>query len=146
MADVHQELSGILEQKLRACDEFLCSTDFLLRAVESDDMAAVEHHLLRREELIGIISDIDRRIHHYRKKDLIDPHGTISESLTQLSGRIRDKLKRIVSVNGDCHDVTVGKLDATRRDLAALRQTKEGLHGYTPPKVQLVPKFLNVRT
>jgi len=108
-------------------------------------MAAVENTLRRRGELIGIIGEIDRLIDNYRKKSLLYHDGTPHQSLKQISEEIREKLKRIVSVNRDCQEMTAGKLEMTRKDLIALRQTKKGIQQYAP-KAQRIPKFLNVQT
>ncbi len=145
MTDSVNDLSVILTKKLTFYDEFLSSTKHLLKALETGELEMVNTFIQRREELIRIIDDVDRRINHYQK------HGQAMQSsaannIEYLSAHIRDKLGEIKSVNGDCQVVAANNRETIRKELKTLRQTKEGIHRYAPKEMKQTPKFLHIST
>jgi hypothetical protein len=136
MANPLNDIDHVLEQKLKACEDFLSATLLLKEALETEEMTAVDHLIGRRQELIRVIDGMDRRIGHYRpdknKRSVI-----LSEDLKRV-------LKQIMSANHDCDAIAAGRCEGLRKDLISIRRKEEGFHEYSRSK-EKTQKFLNIQ-
>ncbi|MHB8770839.1 MAG: hypothetical protein ACYC7J_07585 [Syntrophales bacterium] len=140
-----EEIAAILVRKLRAYEEFQAVTGLLRTALESEETATVDRCVECREELMRQIEGLDRRIDHQRRSAPADQRRAIDGLLTDMSGKLGEKLKEIITADHDCSAFAAARCEEMRKELAAVRHQKEGFHGYASQSSR-PPKFLNVRT
>lgn len=145
MTGHREEIAVILVRKLRAYEEFQAVTGLLRTALESEEAATVDRCIACREELMREIGGLDRRIDHQRRSAPADQRAAIDRLLTDMSGKLREKLQEIITADRDCSAFATGRCEEMRKELAAVRHQKEGFHGYASNSSR-PPKFLNVRT
>jgi hypothetical protein len=66
MTNYVNDLEHMLDRKVHACEDFLSATLLLKAALETEEIAVVDHLIGRRQGLIRVIDDVDRRIGQYR--------------------------------------------------------------------------------
>jgi len=134
-------MDHFLKQKLKACNDFFSATGLLKEALDKKDPEAVNGMIRRREELKQIIDSLDRRIVRFRRQ------GSVyrTQATAKIFRELEMILKKIMSVNQDCAAVAADKCDALKKDLAIVRQTEAGVHGYACG-AQRVQKFLDIET
>ena len=135
------ELDELLDEKVTACGDFLSATLLLKAALETEEMTVVDRQLGRRQELMGVIDGVDRRIGQCRRP--VPPEkkrriATLSEDLKRILGQI-------ASANGDCDAVASRRCEGLRNELIVINRKEEGLQGYARGG-QRTAKFLNIRT
>ncbi len=140
-----EELFGMLVEKGRAYDEFQSVTELLKKAVETEEIGAVNQFIKCREELIEEIDDIDGRIKCHWQSVPLEQRSTVARRVARISDDLFSKLRLINSTNLDCTATAALRCEALRNDLTVINQQKEGLQGYVG-KTQRIPKFLSVRT
>jgi hypothetical protein len=140
-----EEICGILVEKIKAYDEFQSATGLLKKAFETEEMEGVNQYIKRREELIGDIDELDRRINRYWHSIRFDQRPAIVRRVARISDDLGGKLSQINSANQDCTAIAVRSCEVLWNDLTVFNQKKEGLQGYFG-KTQRIPKFLSVRT
>jgi hypothetical protein len=145
MVNQLDDLDYSLERKLKAYGEFLETTLRLQKALEDEEMAAVQQLLVRREELIGDIDGLDRYINRNRREDPSAQSSAITRPVRQLSAEIGRTLKQIISANQACDTIAAKSCEATRKELMIIGQEEKGLRGYSH-KTERIPKFLNLHT
>jgi hypothetical protein len=135
------ELSNLLERKVTACQDFLSATMLLKAALETEEMTDLDCLIGKRQKLIRIMDDMDRRIEHHR--DRIPPDQ--SRQLGMVSEKLKRLLKQMISVNQDCDALAVGRCNGLREEIMDIRRMGTGIHvyGHANEKTQ---KFLNIRT
>jgi hypothetical protein len=131
----------ILENKVKACEDFLSATLLLKEALENEKMTRVNELIKRREGLMKIIEGLDLKIDHDRRADSSDHNGRTARLLEDLRGI----LKQIISANRQCDVIAAGRCENMRNDLTSIQRKKEGLQGYGYGRQQL-PKFFNTQT
>jgi hypothetical protein len=141
MTNDTNDMYHTLEKKVTACKDFLSATLLLKAALETEEMTEVDHLIGRRQELIRIIDDMDRRIGQHRHAGLLDENRRI----VMLSEDFKQILKQIASANRDCDAITAGRCEGLRRDLMNIHRKKEGIHGYGR-STEKAQKFLNIQT
>jgi hypothetical protein len=141
MTNYANDLEHILDKKIHVCEDFLSATLLLKEALETEEMTAVDHLIGRRQELMRVIDDVDRRLGQYRHTD--PPHE--SRQMLMLAEDLKRIFEQIMSANRACEAVASGKCEDTRKELVMVRQREGGLTGYAP-QMNRVPKFFNVRT
>jgi hypothetical protein len=145
MANHLNDMDHALQQKLESYEDFLSATLLLKKALETEEMTAVNHLIERREELIGIIDGLDRRFSRHLQTLGSDHGPVISERMSKMSEGLSKTLERILSADQDCGILVAGKCDAMRKELNVIRHKKEGLQGYAPKTGRMV-QFLDTRT
>ena len=140
-----EEIFAILVEKSKAYDEFQSATRFLKKAIETEEMEAVNQLIKRREELIGDIDGLDRRINRYWHSVPLDQRPAIIRRVARISDDLGGKLRQINSANQDCTAIAAHSCKVLRNNLMVINQEKEGLQGYAG-MTQRIPKFLSVRT
>ncbi len=141
MTNHANDLDEILEEKVTACDDFLSATLLLKAALESEEMTAVDRLLGRRQELIGVIDGVDRRIGQCRHA--IPPEQ--KRRIRLLSEDLKRILQQIMSANGACDAIASSRCEGLRNEMIGINRKEEGLQGYARG-AQRTPKFLNIRT
>lgn len=142
----HQdEIVTILTQKLRACDDFLTVTLNLKKAFEDDEVSAATDIIKRREDLIGLINDLDHRIARYRQADAFDENAAATGEIAIIAKTLHKRLRQIDSTNRECEMIAAGRYGELRKEMAIINRNEDGLQGYAPHR-QRIPKFLNIRT
>ena len=139
------EIKRILERKSDAYAEFLSATLLLKKALEAEEMAAVNRLIERRTGLIGVVDGLDREMVRCRKAGPYDQGGETVRRTAAVSADLGEMLRQILSANRDCDVVAADRLSLLRKELRIIREKEEGLHGYIYQAEQ-IPKFLNVRT
>lgn len=139
------EIKRILERKNDAYAEFLSATLLLKKALEAEDMAAVNRLIERRAELTGVVDGLDREIVRCRKAGPYDQTGETVRRTAAVSADLGEKLRQILSANQNCHAIAADRQSLLRKELLIIHEKEEGLHGYIR-HVEQIPKFLNVRT
>lgn len=138
------EIKRILERKSDAYAEFLSATLLLKKALEAEDMAAVNRLIERRAGLIGVVDGLDREIVRCRKAGPYDQTGETVRRTAAISADLGEKLRQILSADQDCHAIAADRLSLLRQELLIIHEKEEGFHGYIR-HVEQIPKFLNVR-
>lgn len=145
MTSPSDELYAILVRKGKAFDEFLSATGLLQHALESDDLAAVNRFIRRREELMLAVDEIDCLINRSAQKVRPDQDQVFSQRMTKMSEALHEKLRRMVSANQKCDAIATSRCEGLKKELAAVYKNEEGLHVYGA-KTQGAPKFMDIRT
>lgn len=147
METIHpaEELSAILVEKGKAYDEFESATHLLKKAIETEEIEAVNRFIKCREEMIGKIDELDGRIKRYWHSVPPNQRSAISRRVANVLDDLDGKLVRINSTNQDCTAIAARSCTALQSDLTAINQTKEGLQKYAGTK-QRIPKFFSMRT
>ncbi len=141
MTNQGNDLDQLLEEKVKACGEFLSATLLLKAALESEEMTTVDRLLGRRQVLIGIIDGVDRRIGQDRRA--IPPEN--KRRIAILSEDLKEVLRQITSANRECDAIASGRCEGLRNEMISINRKEEGLQGYAGG-AQPMPKFLNIRT
>jgi hypothetical protein len=143
--DALKEIHQILKKKLDAYTEFLDLTLLLKKALEAEEMAVAARMIERRATLIGVIDGLDREAGRYRKTVPYHLMGIIARGTASISSDMDEKIRRILSANGDCCFAATERLTKVKRELQSLRDQEEGLRGYNRHSEPMA-RFLNVRT
>jgi hypothetical protein len=143
MACLAEEIYAMLVEKSRSCDEFQSTTGLLKKAIETEEMGAVNRLIKRREELMKDIDGLDRRIDCHWHSVPINQCPAIIRQVARISDDISGKLRQIDSDNKDCAAIATHHCESLRNDLTVLNRKIEGLHGYTGNSERM-PKFLSV--
>ncbi len=135
------DMGQILEEKVRACEEFLSATLLLKTALETEEMTAVDRLMERRQELIGIIDGIDRRMSTAGQGGAPAPDRRTATRSEEIKGILR----QILSVNRDCDAIASDRCGALREAMVSINRQEEGLQGYARG-TKRKPTFLNIQT
>jgi hypothetical protein len=135
------DIAPLLEKKIAACEDFLSATLLLKAALETEEMTTVDHLIGRRQELIRVIDEMDRRATPDRLAGPPDQR----RRMVVLSEELKRVLQQILSANQVCEAITASRCEEFRNDLMNVRRREEGIHGYLHSK-EKTPKFLNIRT
>lgn len=139
MMNQANDIDDILEQKLKACKDFFLATNLLKQALETEGMVSVDSLIRRRGELMQTIDSLDRRIIRFRRQYPLNHTHAIAKLFRELEGI----LKQIIFANQSCVSVAAGKCEGLKKDMAIVRQTGAGIHGYSRG-TQRVQKFLDI--
>ncbi|MCL5807306.1 MAG: flagellar protein FlgN [Deltaproteobacteria bacterium] len=140
-----EEIFAMLVEKGKAYDEFLSVTELLKNAIETEEMEEVDRFIKCREELIGEIDGLDRRISRYQHSIPLDQRSAIFQRVASMSDDLGGKLRQINSTNQVCTAIAARSCEALRNDLTVINQQRQGIQGYVD-KTQRIPKFLSVRS
>jgi hypothetical protein len=133
------------EQKLRACNEFLSATRGLKKALENGEETAVIQLIRRRDDLIRVIDELDRRMIRSPKSAFSNDRPAVTGPTEHISVTLLERLQQMVSVNQECEVLASAECDLLKNNLTGIHRKEEGLQGYSRP-VQRLPKFLNIHT
>jgi hypothetical protein len=127
MAALQAQLARITEKKLHACAAYLQTTKQLADALTHGDMAAVERHIRRRDDLIPVMNRLDRLAGRYGGYGFRGP-----------AGEIRIILNKIAKIDKAC-----GETAKIRH--SHLKKTITAVKGYAQ-KRESPPKLFNLQT
>lgn len=117
MAGEKNRLARLADKKVHACMAYLEVTRQLLATLTAGDMAAVEHHIRRREEMIPVMDRLDRQAGHYGSGNLRGP-----------AGEILTILREIDKVDKACGTVVKNRYNHLKKAMTAVKgygQTKK---------------------
>jgi len=140
-----EEIAAVLKRKLQAVEEFGLVTGALRAALESGEMNEVSRCIERRADLIRDIEGLDRQIDRSRRMAPADRRPEIEGLLTDMSGKLGDTLRCALAIDRECTAIASQTHEETRRELAAIRHQKRGVHGYVL-KTDRKPRFPSVHT
>jgi hypothetical protein len=140
----HAELA--LQQKLKSCRDFLSATRLLEEALKNQEMTAVGRLIKRRDELIGTIDGLDRRIGRFLKTAPPAADSAVRGRMTALSKELHQVLKLIESANEACGTLAARKCGAIKNEMIRVRHSRECVQGYAPTKPKRAEQFLNMKT
>jgi hypothetical protein len=137
-----------LQRKLQSYGDFLSATLLLKEALDREDLAEVDRLIKRREELIGMIDGLDRRIDLHPPAVSSHPDAAKGGQATTVPVEIPAEmgilLRRILPVDRECAALAAEKCEAIKQTLMTTHHTKEGLQGYAP-KTERTVQFLNMK-
>ncbi len=140
----HAELA--LQQKLKSCRDFLSATRLLEEALENQEMTAVIRLIKRRDELIGTIDGLDRRIGRFLKTAQPGADSAVLGRMTALSRELRQVLKLIESADEACGTLATRNFVTVKDEMIRVGHRKECVQGYAPTKAKRAEQFLDMKT
>ncbi len=140
----HAELA--LQQKLKSCRDFLSATRLLEEALKNQEMTAVGRLIKRRDELIGTIDGLDRRIGRFLKMALPGADSAVRGRMTALSKELHQVLKLIESANEACGTLAASRYGAIKDEVIRVGHRRVCIQGYAPTKAKRPEQFLNMKT
>jgi len=123
MAAEPTRLTRITDNKLHTCRVYLETTRQLADALAQEDMAAMERHIRRREELILVMNGLDRQAGRYGGYRL---RGSVEE--------MRRILHKTDLIDKICREAVKNRYDRFKKTMTAVK-------GYAQKRESRPPLF-----
>jgi hypothetical protein len=143
--DAQKMIHKLLELKLKAYDDFLNITQRLSRFLDNQEMDEVNGLIVRREDVMKIIDDLDKRIFTFRSQYRRDMNPSFIRHVEKVFADINAKIRQLIQANDNCCCIAAGQCVALQEALNTSRREETGFRKYSG-KPQLLPKFLDVQT
>jgi hypothetical protein len=143
--DAQKMIHDLLGLKLKAYDDFLIITQCLSRLLDNQEMDEVNGLIARREDVMKIIDDLDKRIFTFRSQYSRDMNPSFIRHVEKIFADINAKIRQLVGANDVCRRIAAGQCVVLEEALNTSRREEAGFRKYSG-KQQLFPKFLDVQT
>ena len=143
--NAEEYIHHILELKLKAYDDFLNITLHVGQLLENEEMKEVNRLIVRREDVMRVIDDLDKRIFAFRSQYIKKINPSIIRQVEKIFADINMKIRQMIEANEDCSIIAANQCAAIKKALDNSRREETGFRKYST-KPQLLPKFLDVQT